>query len=244
MLTTLRTSGWDHAIDVLAAEWAAIVGRPASDREEYEAQFAAMAAEHAALRAAGRWVSGPSDLLAIIGKAHDELVHSRVLAWLMTPTGRHALGDRFLRALLDAAWPDDEVLLDGRVAVDLEVERSDIDEVRGDLAAARADIVVRLPDSTLVIENKIWAGEQPAQCERLYWAFANEGGVVRYLFLTPSGRPPTSANSTDARAAWRTLTYATVLEILDRVIADDGPDDQVSSAARQYALTLRSWGVR
>jgi hypothetical protein len=89
-------------LSLVAAEWAAIAARPAPD----DATFRALRDEAEAIKQAGKWVSGPADVLTILGRHRDELFHSRMLGWLMSPSGRHGLGDRFLRAFLAEALPE------------------------------------------------------------------------------------------------------------------------------------------
>src|SRR5687768_2989865 len=51
------------------------------------------------LRSSGSWVTGPTSLLGVIGVRRLEEQHSRVLAWLLDPSGRHGLGIRVLETL-------------------------------------------------------------------------------------------------------------------------------------------------
>ena len=141
-------------------------------------RFAAVKAEAESIIDAGHWTSGPEDLLGVLGRRRDELVHSRVIAWLLVPTNRHGLGRRVLRGLLDHVWPGEDLLARGPVRVELEEPREAPDDA-GLLRAARADIVVRGETLCLVIENKVDAGEGPDQCESLYWAFAEKADETR-----------------------------------------------------------------
>jgi PD-(D/E)XK nuclease superfamily len=221
--------------DLVKAEWLAITELPPPDLD----RFAAMKREADAIIDAGRWVSGPSDLLSVLGRQRDELVHSRMIGWLLTPTGRHGLGRRFLRALLDHVWPSEQLLQSGVVTVDLEETRSAADEI-GSLREARADIVVLGEDATIVIENKVDAGEGVEQCERLYWSWADRPTETRWLFLSPTGRPPVTAHSTAARAAWRALSYGDLHRLLQGAI-DDAVEDANSigrSTVRQYIAAI------
>jgi hypothetical protein len=203
-----------------------------------------MKAEALQMQAAGHWVSGPGDLLTILGRQRDELFHSRMLAWLLSPTGRHGLGDRFLRAFLAAAWPGESLADGGTVQIELERPGAGTSTVTGESLEARADLVIRLESVVIVIENKLDAGEQESQCERLYWSWAGEPTDVRWLFLTPNGRPPATATSDEARAAWRPLSYSKVrralLAVLDATVGS--PFETGRSSAFQYLATLASQG--
>ncbi len=223
----------------LAAEWRAIVKRPAPS----EARFVVLKAEADALLDAGRWSSGPADLLTVLGRAGDELFHSRMLAWLMTPSGRHGLRRAFLLAFLEQLWPREALFATGPVTVSTEVARSDEDDA-GNRHEARADIEILGDGATVVIENKVGAGEQALQCERQYWAW-RQLPDPRWIYLTPRGEPPASAASPAAQAAWRTRTYRDVRRALARALDEtsDAPLHTGRSTAIQYLATLDAHAI-
>lgn len=203
-------------------------------------RFALVKRQADALVDQGLWVSGPPDMLRVLRRHRDELFHSRLLAWLIVPTNRHALGRAFLVGLADRLWPEEGLLRSGPVTVETEVPGEGVDE-SGQLRAAIADIVIRGDDATIIIENKVDAGEQPNQCERLYWAFASheDGGDVRWVFLTPSGRAPRTAPREPALSAWRTMGYGEVRDILDAAIRAASANNTTGrSTATQYLATL------
>jgi len=220
--------------DRVRAEWLAITAPPPIDTD----RFARIKSEADALVAAGRWTSGPSDLLSVLGRHRDELTHSRILAWLLVPTNRHGLGRRVLTGVLDHLWPGERLLRSGVVTVETEVAASALDDA-GSTRDARADLVMRGDGLTIVVENKVDAGEQPAQCERLYWSWVTEPGDVRWVFLTPSGRDPITATSDAAREAWRAIGYRDVVQILECALAATEPDGSLGrDSVVQYVQTL------
>ncbi|XXX92523.1 PD-(D/E)XK nuclease family protein [Sorangium sp. So ce204] len=77
---------------------------------------------------------------------------------------------------------------------------------------ARADVVVAGPGLCLVIENKVDAGEQPRQCDRLFESFGREPGAL-FVFLSPSGRAPETATGS-AREAFQKVSYADIASML------------------------------
>jgi hypothetical protein len=93
--------------------------------------------------------------MSVLGATDDELSHSRVLAWLLQPTGRHGLGASVLERILRAGWPDLPIPDLGMAVVRREVPRDDL------LGATRADVVVTMGATVLVIENKVWATRVP-----------------------------------------------------------------------------------
>lgn len=195
-------------------EWLAIVGHRVADVN----RFADVKRQADILIDSGRWTSGPSDMLSVLGRQRDELIHSRLIGWMLVPTNRHGLGRSFLSGFLGAIAPGEDLSGIGTVRVDTEVSSTGLDQ-DGASQIARADIVVRGDGLTIVIENKLDAGEQPDQCERLYWAWRSEPGDTRWVFLSPTGRAPVTTSSEEARRAWLTLSYAEVHDLVERALA-------------------------
>jgi len=189
----------------LEAEWQAILARVHRDRDDsaqiWATEIAEFATEHDRLIREGRWVSGPEDFLSIIGRSRREAYHSAILAWLLNPQGRHGLGASLLRAVLRACGGDVEGDLRDTLCKQ-EVQRD----------GTRADVVVSGPGFTLVIENKVDAGEQPRQCDRIFEQFGQDPGA-RFLFLTPSGRKPASATGAAAYAFY-SMSYPTLTRMI------------------------------
>jgi hypothetical protein len=221
------------------AEWQTTV-RP---RDAGVDRFGSTRAEAQDLKARGLWTSGPDDLLSILGRQRDELFHSRILAWLLTPTGRHGFGDGFVSKFLNMVWPQERLFAGGSVAVALECSAAGTNAVTGEPVESRADVVLRMDALVVVIENKVDAGEQPLQCERLYWCWASEPVEVRWLFLTPDGRQPGTAMSDEAKSAWATLSYVDVSRAISELLRTPIPlpNDVGRSAVLQYLATLRQF---
>jgi PD-(D/E)XK nuclease superfamily len=165
-------------------------------------------------------------------------MHSRMIGWLLVPTNRHGFGRRFLSAFLDHLWPDEALLRSGSVFVDLEMTGAGPDDT-GQPREARADVVLRGETLTVVLENKLDAGEGADQCERLYWAWASESGDTRWVFLTPTGRSPVTTTSDAAKAAWRSMSYDDLRGIISKAVSDGQGDASIGRAtATQYLWTL------
>lgn len=188
--------------------------------EGWEAALGAMAAEHSVLRAAGRWLTGRDDFLGVIRRARDEVTHSAVLGWLLDPAGRHGLGSRLTTSLLArlglSAAEDDPVVV--RL------------EVTGE--TSRADLVVTSGGLKVVIENKVDAVEQPCQCCRLV---ADHPEAQRFVFLTPTGRRPTTACPGDK---WHCIRWSAVADLLEAALRQSGPAAG-RHIAEDYLTTLR-----
>ena len=192
---------WPGLLDALVAEWsttaalveleehraiAELVGR-------WEQALETIRVEQTALRSAGRWVGGPSDMLSVIGYSRAETVHSALTGWLLDPSRRHGLGSRFLERVLARCFPHESFRGLGTARVSTEVPGP----------TGRIDILVTARDMTVVIENKVDAIERPGQCDDYYRDFRQETGA-RFVFLSPEGRPASTATG-DAAAAFVSL---------------------------------------
>ena len=232
---------WEKQFQEMEQEWRDIRQQQmASDMTRWEKQFAEISDEYQCLVSRGLWVSGPADFLSIINRAKDERTHSRVLAWLLTPTGRHGLRNLVFMRLLqyyDSKHGDAEAVPTQSIARAADclynVECSCWRNNR------EADIVVWGEDFTLVVEMKVNAGEPPTQCDDLYTNFKGEPGT-RFLFLTRDGRKPVTATIPESQRAFETISWPQV-----RCMIEDALNDPVSKEGaavpivENYVLTLR-----
>ncbi|MFA5762654.1 MAG: PD-(D/E)XK nuclease family protein [Bacilli bacterium] len=229
---------WDAALESMRSAWREILadadvaqGRATEQSlEAWESALERMSAEQEALVRAGDWVSGPADLLSVIGRSRRETYHCSIIAWLMDPTGRHLLGTRFLHELLASCKRpievDETVLRSATIAC--EVSRPN----------SRADLVVRAPGLTVVFEAKIDHDERAHQCDDLFKDFRNEKGIC-FVFLTHDGRDPTSATG-DAKEAFRTLGFGPLRKVLLEALVEARRERQSAafSTVETYLETL------
>jgi hypothetical protein len=215
-----RLEGWESAFSRMEAEWGGLGGPPPLSIAEWEAALSRMVLEMRDIEQQGHWSSGPSDLLSVARRSGDELVHSNILASLLTPTARHGMRTALLADVLQATWQID---LDPRWSVRVRREVGRKDATRNRIA----DVVVEAGTLRLVIENKVFAKEDKLQCEDLYWLWAaprddevRTPELVRLVFLTRHGRPPASVETDDAAAAWMPLDHAWIADWLLRHVED------------------------
>lgn len=125
---------------------------------------------------------------------HYETMHSRIIAEFLDPNGAHTCGDVFLERFLKL----------GKV-------RSFLDRMSIDLGGAtfndavvtteesyengRCDIVVHWRDLGIVIENKIYASDQPRQLRRYFDDIQKHSEKPCILYLTLDGHEATSGSS-------------------------------------------------
>ena len=151
----------------MSEEWNAVLASSTDDQAvlaNWEQSIDSMRREAASLRDQGRWRGGHRTLMHALGIQHREVYLTAGLAWLLDPDGWHGLGSKVLSGLL--------VQLGLPPAIDYPV-RVAVEESRSG-GETRADLVVRMPGVTLLIEAKVYADEQPGQCDRLADAWATE----------------------------------------------------------------------
>ena len=232
---------WEDKFDVMGREWMDIRHQKESrDVRRWQTQLAEMSGEYGSLVARGLWVSGPADFLGVINLAEDERTHSRVLAWLLTPTTRHGLRNLVLLSLLrhyDWKHGDEEAIPDPSNTL-----ASDI-SYRVECSCWRngreADIVVWGEDFTLIVEMKVNADEQANQCDDLFANFGGEPGA-RFLFLTRDGSNPFTATTQEAQRAFEAISWPEVRHMIEQALNDPvSKRGGTAPVVENYVLTLK-----
>ena len=220
----------DHAETRLAQmsdEWNALLASSADDREligNWEQSIDSMRREADSLRDQGRWRGGHRTLMHALGVQYREVFLTAGLAWLLDPDGWHGLGSRVLSGLLTQVGLPTAVSYPVRVAVE---------ETRAG-GETRADLVVRMPGVTLLIEAKVYADEQPGQCDRLADAWTEEQPEL--VFLTLDGRLPHTAVT--SAGLWHRLAWPQVAE----VIADAARASDCAPGVLDLLATIEIFG--
>lgn len=184
-----------------------------------------------------RWICG-FNLFEILGAARAEIRHSCFLAWLMSPSEIHGMGDQFLRELFvrmikkvanqtkDYSFLS-ELILDKTT---VEVAREYVNPDFGKSVRIDIRVVVRNPkiEAVIVFENKIGAGERESeyveedvksgQLKDYQALIENEFPLdttkKAFVFLTPDGRLPEDEGD---RSIWGVLSYEDVAQSIQNV---------------------------
>jgi hypothetical protein len=211
----------------ISEEWNAVLASSTGGQAvlaNWEQSIDSMRREAASLRDQGRWRGGRRTLMHALGIQHSEVYLTAGLAWLLDPDGWHGLGSKVLSGLL--------VQLGLPSAIDYPV-RVAVEETRSG-GETRADLVVRMPGVTLLIEAKVYADEQPGQCDRLADAWATEEPAL--VFLTLEGRSPRTAIT--SAALWHQLAWPQVAAI----IADAARASDCAPGVRDLLATIEIFG--
>jgi hypothetical protein len=217
----------ESQLALMSDEWSAVLASSASDEAvpaDWAQSMDSMRREAASLRDQGRWRGGRRTLMHALGIQHSEVYLTAGLAWLLDPDGWHGLGSKVLSGLLGQLGLPSAIDYPVRVAVE---------ETRSG-GETRADLVVRMPGLTLLIESKVYAEEQPEQCDRLADAWATEQPVL--VFLTLDGRPPGTDSTTEGR--WHRLAWPQVAAVI--AAAAGGSD--CAPGVRDLLATIEIFG--
>ena len=185
------------------------------------------------------------NLFSILSIERYELKHSALIANLLDPEGSHGCGDAFLRAFFEIALKERTYLFE-----DCTLPHSYTEYYTGPIAGdtgGRIDILVESKSSHygLIIENKIYAGDQDKQLTRYDNYGKKTFGAGRYLlvYLTLYGYDA-SKESTATKSAeevgYLRLSYAEdILRWLEQCVrlADNKP--LVRESLNQYIRTIK-----
>lgn len=120
----------------------------------------------------------------ILGLESNEVrLHSALLAELLRPNGMSGVRNAFQKAFLAILGLPENYIVDGRVSVELSIGTTT------DTEGGRIDIIMEDGNHAIIIENKIYAQDQPSQLLR-YTNFAKDNYPhgYRLLYLTLDGK--------------------------------------------------------
>ncbi len=128
-----------------------------------------------------------------IGLWSEEVrLHSAFLAELLNPKGSHGMGDAYLKHFFLMLGENEDFVTSTKVNPDI-VERSI--GCKTDEEGGRIDIIIEDGTNAIIIENKIYAGDQENQLLR----YDNYGrkfqGIYRLLYLTLYGNVPSEEST-------------------------------------------------
>lgn len=183
------------------------------------------------------------NLFSILSIERYELKHSALIANLLDPAGSHGCGDAFLRAFFEialkgTAYPFEKCTL----------PHSYTEHYTGPIAGdtgGRIDILVKSSHYGLIIENKIYAGDQDKQLTRYdnygRETFGADGYLLVYLTLygCDASKESTATKSAE-EVGYLRLSYAKdiLLWLKECVrLADNKP--LVRESLNQYIRTIK-----
>ena len=177
------------------------------------------------------------NIFEAMGAVRQELRHSDFLAFLLNPSEKHGLDDRFLKRFLMAVLSiDDEPPISP-----IRINVIDLSSASIERETQNIDILIHDMNSGLVciIENKIFTDEHSNQLARYYQIiqrrYPNATAIIP-VFLTPDGIPPHDENS-----PYIPFRYGDVANMIEQVREAQasmlGAD--VNTMMRHYVTMLR-----
>ena len=176
-----------------------------------------------------------------IGLWSEEVrLHSAFIAELLNPKGSHGLAHRLLQAFieeLDLDLPDDYINFQ-------RCSRNIVERVIGPVTekeGGRIDIIVEDGNHAIIIENKIYAGDQPHQLLRYnnYGKKKFPNGFI-LIYLTLDGHEACKCSIGGKEFDYKQLSYENnIVDWLDKcyAIADGKP--LVQSVIKQYCELIK-----
>lgn len=128
------------------------------------------------------------NIFSVLHLESDEVrLHSRLLGELLNPKGSHNQNELFLKLFIFVVGLEkqytNEQIKNAKVTVEENIGGIPDDYSKG----GRIDLVIKFPNNNeIVIENKIWAGDQYNQLGRYYEQYKNSN----IIYLTPYGGKP------------------------------------------------------
>lgn len=132
------------------------------------------------------------NIFSALHNENDEMrLHSRFIAYLLSSDANHGMGNQFLKLFVQSV-----LKIDGFDCANCEVQTEYKD----------IDILIYNNEQAIIIENKIYAGDQDRQLERYYNAIKHEvnqlnGDIKRknvfIAYLTLDGRSPSNESMGD-----------------------------------------------
>ena len=183
------------------------------------------------------------NLFSILSIERYELKHSALIANLLDPKGSHGCGDAFLRAFFEIALKDLAYPFEDCTLPDSYTEYY-TGPIVGD-TGGRIDILVKSSRYGLIIENKIYAGDQDKQLIRYdnygKETFGADGYLLVYLTLYgyDASKESTATKSAE-EVGYLRLSYAEdILRWLEQCVrlADNKP--LVRESLNQYIRTIK-----
>ena len=194
------------------------------------------------------------NVFSILHRESDEVkTHSAIIAELLNPYGSHSQGTLFLKLFLEKLLKEeipklkcgkdglnDEYLKKFEVGVEVSFVGKNKE---GKTEQSRIDILIEKDDDCVVIENKIWADDQPRQLERYHEYATRKSENPILIYLTPYGCEPgeyTLGCLPENKVVC--LSYRKdIIEWVDACIkvAEAAHIPQIKETLHQYQMTIR-----
>ena len=174
------------------------------------------------------------NIFQILRITKNEIRHSNFLSWLLDPNQSHKLGDIFLKRFLREVFSSEKF---GEID-QVDVEGMDLSKVEVLREWKNIDVLIKLNDVVICVENKVLSKEHSNQLKRyreiIENDFPNEKKI--FVYLTPEGEE--SENENDS---YEPISYELVVDTLERIISVYGEslNQQVKNYIKDYITIIK-----
>ena len=177
------------------------------------------------------------NVFSALNMCSDEMrLHSRLLATLLNPKASHGLGNEFLKLFLIAlGLPEDYITYCKEQIVERTI--GEVTETTG----GRIDIILEDRGHAVIIENKIYASDQPNQLLRYYNYGVKTFGENNFklVYLTLYGSDPSPYSLGGEHFEFIKLSYAQdILKLLEDFVPTQ-PQKPVHSTIEDYITIIK-----
>ena len=174
------------------------------------------------------------NIFQILRITKNEIRHSNFLSWLLDPNQSHKLGDIFLKRFLREVFSSDKF---GDID-QVDVEGMDLSKVEIQREWKNIDILIKLENVVVCVENKVLSKEHSNQLKRYKEIIENQfpNHHQTFVFLTPEGD-----TSEDESETYEPISYEFIVESLDRIISVYGEslNEQVKNYIKDYITIIK-----
>ena len=177
------------------------------------------------------------NVFSALNMCSDEVrLHSRLFATLLNPKANHGLGNKFLKLfLLALGLPEDYITHCKEQIVERPI--GEVTETNG----GRIDIIIEDREHAVIIENKIYAGDQPNQLLRYHNYGVKTFGENNFklVYLTLYGSEPSPYSLGGEHFEFIKLSYAQdILKLLEDFVLTQ-PQKPVHSTVEDYITIIK-----
>lgn len=183
----------------------------------------------------------PVNLFTILGLETKEVIHSRFLAYLLSSTGNyisggdeskkinvgHKFGSKFLENFIELCGIKKELnnrdFGNAKVYIEYPVKNK-----------RRIDILIKIGEYWIGIENKIYAGDQKNQLKDYYEFLKNKTkGKFCLIYLTLDGREASEYSTGNKKIDYKQISYGEIKTLLEEI-----PNKKILKILMEYKSIL------
>jgi hypothetical protein len=175
---------------------------------------------------------GRFNLFTTLLKAHDEVrLHTRYLTHLLDPKGKHDCDGLFLDLFLQEVGLSNSLTAEACIYVKNE-------HCTGDLG--NIDIYMEFRSAVVVVENKIYAGDQSKQLQRYAEYAQTKGQDVHLFYLTLDGSDPSEQSCGSLKDGdYRLISYrGEILKWIEACLQKTYNLVNINQALQQYKAVI------